>query len=136
MAKIERIDRLVAKLRAKAAASIKGDSGSVVVGYTAKYAVFVHENVEAKNIGKNVPRRSGLGTYWNPGGPKFLEGPARSLRNMLATITFNAVKGGKTLMQGLLLAGLKLQAESQKVVPVEYGLLRASAFTRVDKGEA
>ncbi|MCE8418554.1 HK97 gp10 family phage protein [Rhodovulum sulfidophilum] len=41
------------------------------VGFSAEYAIFVHENLEQKRKGK--PRPSGLGTYWNPGGPKFLE---------------------------------------------------------------
>lgn len=40
-------------------------------GFTSKYALFVHENMEQKLRGE--PRPSGLGTYWNPGGPKFLE---------------------------------------------------------------
>ena len=40
-------------------------------GFSAEYAIFVHENLEQKL--KGVPRPSGLGTYWNPGGPKFLE---------------------------------------------------------------
>ncbi|QDP55374.1 MAG: hypothetical protein Tp176DCM1853251_58 [Prokaryotic dsDNA virus sp.] len=41
------------------------------VGYTSAYALFVHENMEQTLKGE--PRPSGLGTYWNPGGPKFLE---------------------------------------------------------------
>ena len=41
------------------------------VGFTARYAVYVHENMEQTLAGQ--PRPSGLGTYWNPGGPKFLE---------------------------------------------------------------
>lgn len=41
------------------------------VGYSAEYAIWVHENLEATLKGK--PRPSGLGSYWNPGGPKFLE---------------------------------------------------------------
>ena len=41
------------------------------VGFDAAYALYVHENMEQKLRG--VPRPSGLGTYWNPGGPKFLE---------------------------------------------------------------
>lgn len=47
------------------------DSDTVEVGFTAAYAVFVHENME--QVLKGEPRPSGLGTYWNPGGPKFLE---------------------------------------------------------------
>lgn len=47
------------------------DPSTVEVGFTAAYAVFVHENME--QVLKGDPRPSGLGTYWNPGGPKFLE---------------------------------------------------------------
>jgi len=41
------------------------------VGHSAEYAIYVHENMEQTLEGQ--PRPSGLGTYWNPGGPKFLE---------------------------------------------------------------
>ena len=43
----------------------------VEVGYSAEYAIYVHENMEQTLAGE--PRQSGLGTYWNPGGPKVLE---------------------------------------------------------------
>lgn len=45
----------------------------VEVGYHAKYAAAVHENVERKLDG--MPRTSGTGkgTYWDSGEPKFLE---------------------------------------------------------------
>jgi hypothetical protein len=56
-------------LRPSAYTRREGDGA--VVGYDAEYAVYVHENMEAKLKGE--PRPSGLGTYWNPGGPKFLE---------------------------------------------------------------
>lgn len=46
-------------------------SNGAEVGYSAAYAIYVHENMEQKLAGQ--PRPSGLGTYWNPGGPKFLE---------------------------------------------------------------
>jgi len=45
--------------------------GGTEVGFDAAYALYVHENMEQKLRGQ--PRPSGLGTYWNPGGPKFLE---------------------------------------------------------------
>lgn len=34
--------------------------------------------------------------------------------------------------RGLFQAGLYLQAQSQKIVPVDYGILKASAFTRIE----
>lgn len=43
----------------------------VEVGFTASYALFVHENMEMKLAGKKRP--SGLGVYWGPHGtPHFL----------------------------------------------------------------
>lgn len=88
---------------------------TVKVGYTAQYAIYVHENLEA-----NHP---------NGGQAKFLEQPARELKPVLKTIIQNSMKRGSTMEQGMLLAGLHLQGESQKLVPVDTGNLKASAFT-------
>jgi hypothetical protein len=43
---------------------------------------------------------------------------------------------GNGMNRGLRLAGLALQAESQLLVPVEFGNLKASAFTRAKGGFA
>lgn len=59
----------------------------VTVGYTANYAIYVHENVEMK--GRGMPRSSGKGNYWDPAGrgqAKFLEEPARSMKAELRNI--------------------------------------------------
>jgi hypothetical protein len=80
-------------------------------------------------------RQSGLGYYWGPSfyGPKYLEGPARALANdgTLTKIVVTAIKGKKTFLEATLLAGLRIQRDSQLAVPVEYGFLKASAFTRI-----
>ena len=48
------------------------EPAAVEVGYSAAYALEVHENLENKRAGQ--PRPSGLGVYWGPKGePKFLE---------------------------------------------------------------
>lgn len=57
-------------LRASAYVQRRSADFKVEVGFTSAYALFVHENME---VNKGKPRSSGLGTYWNPGGPKFLE---------------------------------------------------------------
>lgn len=121
MAIIQNLERLYTKLRAKVAESIKGDDGVVVVGYTAAYAIHVHENLQA---------------YHRVGQAKFLEQPARELGPEMAGDVRRIMKQGKTLTTALLVAGLRLQRESQKLVPIDTGALRASAFTRVEKGEA
>ena len=41
---------------------------------------------------------------------------------------------GHVLAQALLAAGLRLQRESQMLVPIDTGNLRASAFTRLEQG--
>lgn len=133
MAKIEGLKKLVEQLRAKAAAKVKDADCSVAVGYTAAYALYVHENLDPKTMGLSIPRPSGLGVYWGPSGqPKFLEGPFRENRVKYATIVRNALQQGRTLAQALTLAGLELQRDSMRLVPVEYGNLRASAFTRLE----
>jgi hypothetical protein len=131
MAQIQNLEKVVAKLRELAAKARKEGKASVAVGYTARYALFVHENLRQKLKGQ--PRPYGLGVYWGPNGqPKFLEGPARQLRRVLADIIAQALRQGKTMSQALVLAGLRLQRESQERVPVELGNLRASAFTRLE----
>ena len=87
---------------------------------------------------RGKPRRSGIGVYWGPNGQaKFLEQPARELSNdgTLADIVTQLMRKGKTLAQGLVAAGLRLQRESQHLVPVEYANLRRSAFTRLERGQ-
>ena len=60
---------------------------TVTVGYTAEYALFVHELVDMKLKGKE---RTTKGRYWDPQGKaqaKFLEEPARTkLPEMLLVI--------------------------------------------------
>jgi hypothetical protein len=119
MAKVEGLDKLVAKLRDKAAKSIKDDNCSVTVGYSAGYALFVHENLEAKHP---------------VGQAKYLEQPARQLQGVMANIVAEAMKRKMTLAQGLVLAGMRLQRESMQICPVDTGNLRASAFTRLEQG--
>lgn len=112
----------------------------VLVGYTAAYALFVHENMNPKTLGTATPRPSGLGVYWGPAAPnpmflpKFLEGPARVFKQEIIAVVAKAFKQGLPMIQCLLLGGLRLQRESMLKVPVEYGHLRATAFTREDDG--
>lgn len=95
----------------------KGDSGNVIVGYTAEYAMPVHEMENAN--------------FKRPGATsKFLEGPFRKGKDKWVAIAVTAYNGGATLQQGLFISGLALQRDSQKVCPVDTGHLRASAFTR------
>lgn len=135
MAKVEGIEKVRQALQTRIK-SAQDAKVSVSVGYSAeaRYAIFVHENTQMVLAGK--PRPSGLGEYWGPAGagPKFLERPARELAGELAKIIRSQYAKTRNMGQALLMAGLRLQRESQQLVPVEYGNLKRSAFTRLNKG--
>ena len=114
---IRGFDKVVAQLRARAAAARKGGDPRVTVGYTASYATYVHEDMEA---------------FHPVGQAKFLEQPARQLHDVLAEVAVAQLKAGRTLAQALVAAGLRLQRESQKLCPVLTGVLKNSAFTRLE----
>lgn len=109
------VTNLLAKLKAKAAEQ-QGEP-SVVVGFTAKYALYVHEDVYATHT---------------VGQAKYLEQPARTMRPVLARIVRDAMKKGVPLPKALLMAGLRLQREAMLLCPVDTGALRASAFTKLE----
>jgi len=147
---IKKLTSLVGKLKDLAAKANKDGEAAVLVGYTANYALYVHENIEMKWRGfpRNMSIRKGedgvaytgynqigkwRGLFWGPAGQaKFLEQPARTMTGVLSDIVAVALKAKKTMAQALLLAGLRLQRESQKLVPIDTGNLRASAFTRLE----
>lgn len=116
MAEIKRLKELNFKLAKMAAAARRG--GAVVaVGYTQSYAVYVHEDLTA---------------FHETGEAKYLERPARELGPELTRIVVEELKRGRTMAEALLKAGLRLQRESQLLVPVDTGALRNSAFTRLE----
>lgn len=133
---ISGVDKMVAALRAKAAQAGSGNV-SGVIGYSQAYAVYVHENLEMKRAG--LPRRApAKGNYWDGTGgqvqSKFLEAPFRIHAKYMAQIIKKAVmEDGRTIEQGILLACLFLQRESQRLVPVDTGALKNSAFTRIER---
>ena len=104
---------------------------SVITGYTANYALFVHENIEMKLAGQPRPKNRGL--YWDPQGrgqAKFLEQPARQLAPTLGKVVSDVVRNGGTLLQGLYVAALMIQRASMLLCPVDFSNLKSSAFTR------
>jgi hypothetical protein len=139
---IENIDALFERFRKMSDRIGEFKDVSVVVGYTANYALYVHENMAIWPPGMRLagqPRSRGRGAYWDPQGrarPKFLEEPLRTHRDVLAQIVIDMLARGKSLTQALLAAGLRLQRESQMLVPVDTGNLKNSAFTRVERGSA
>lgn len=112
---------MASTLSARAATVSKSPKVSVLVGYTAAYAIWVHENLNARHKPGKIA--------------KFLEEPARVLDSSgeLARIVLEALRKGKSMAQALILAGLRIQRESQKVVPIDTGALKGSAFTVMEQ---
>jgi hypothetical protein len=126
--KLVNFQRLARKLEKLKRDSTREDNGNVNVGFEASYALFVHEAPMTLQ-GKPRPTK---GRYWDPQGRatnKFLEGPFRELQSALQKIIETAVANGVSLIKALLFAGLRLQREAQKRVPVDTGNLKGSAFT-------
>jgi len=107
------VANLLRRLRSKYGSKSKVD---VIVGYTAEYAIYVHEDMFAHHpVGK----------------AKYLEDPLRANRKMLLNIVKQALVKGVPLDQALLMAGYQLQRLSQLEVPIDTGNLKGSAFTRI-----
>ncbi len=149
MPRIENVKAVQRKLRDLIVKSMKKDIGGVIVGYTAAYALYVHENKEMKLKGKRreiwftskqghkirIKGKFGKGRYWDPQGKgqsKFLEQPAREKQDVLAALVVKAAKAGIGLQKALVIAGLRLKRESQELVPVDTGNLKGSAFVEED----
>lgn len=89
---------------------------NVEVKYQAPYAVFVHEDLQAKHaVGK----------------AKYLEDPANRLQGQMAADVAQVIKNKQSLESGLLRAGNRLAVESQKEVPVDTGYLKQSVTVTV-----
>lgn len=127
MAKVEGVEKVIAALKKRGLKWLAESSGkaptdkrvnpSVIVGYTQSYALVVHEDMQA---------------YHPVGQAQYLRQPAREHERELGNIAVKAVRNGATIAQAILLAGLRLQRESQLLVPVDTSALRASAFTRLE----
>lgn len=126
------LSKLLVQLRDRQTMARKDYNVRSRVGFSAPYALWVHEKVDM--LWKGRPRRSGIGVYWGPAGEaKFLTRAAKEYRSVMALIVRTALKAKKTMRQAQLLAGLFLQARAQERVPVEYGELKASAFTVIER---
>lgn len=113
------IKKLLRKLEKLERESRRKNNGSVNVGYGASYAIHVHEVQATHKEGKQ----------W-----KFLEQPFRELKNSgeLQRVVNEHLARGTGLMTALIVAGQRVQRESQKIVPVKTGNLKGSAFTELE----
>ncbi len=112
-----RIDATLKKLRNR---YNQEGTKPVIAGYFGvNYAIFVHENLKAKHKpGKTA---------------KFLETPARENQEVYAKIIESTVKMGGTIQEALKLAAVRLQADSQKIVPHDTGNLKGSAGVQIEQ---
>jgi hypothetical protein len=112
-ATIDGANRLRDKLRKLLERFGVKDKEEVVVGFSQRYALYVHE----------------IQAYHKVGQWKYLETPARSMRAQLGEIISSGLKKGLKLQQCQMMAGLALQRAAQELTPVDTSALKASAFT-------
>lgn len=113
--KVEGVERLNRRLNGLAR---KHRGTRMTVGFSAQYAIYVHENLKARHkVGK----------------AKFLEEPARLMASELGQIAAAAVRAGASFAEACLRAGRRLLEASQAITPVDTGFLRQSGFVRVDQ---
>lgn len=115
MAKVDGISEIVNALGKAKSRIGSTQKVSVIVGYTQSYAIYVHENLEA---------------HHPVGQAKYLESPYRRMKPELVKAIQLGASKGLSLLQTIMRAGLLLQRESQKQVPVDTGALKNSAFTK------
>lgn len=135
MATVKGLPGVLAGLR-KITSRYKTDA-RIDVGFTAPYAIFIHEFSNPKTLGAGVPRPSGIGEYWGPPqfGPKYLESTLREFGGEARRIIREAVKGGKTVAQGMFYAAQMILRIAKSRVPVEHGELRDSGVAKVVRGD-
>ena len=131
--RVYRAKKLESVLTAKTRQTNGTTKGRIRVGYSAPYARFVHEAVGMVLAG--VPRPSGIGTYWSPNGAqaKFLEQPTRQFAKDMGAFIVAQVRRKVPVLDAMLKAGQLLLRESKPLVPVEYGVLIASGYARVEE---
>ena len=120
---VKGVSTLNKKLEAMMTAQSRGARGrfgknvSVVVGFTAPYAVYQHEI-----LWYNHPRG---------GQAKFLEQPANEMRPVLASTVSTLMSRGAPASLALLTAGLMLLQRARSLAPIKTGALRKSGFVRL-----
>lgn len=110
-----KLDRILTEIRDRRAKAGLDSKSEVTVGYSAEYAVPVHERVELKHP---------------VGQAKFLEEPMRTEQKAMGDIIRKALQGRKSLKEAHLLAAQYLLDKSKELVPVATGHLKESGFVR------
>lgn len=95
----------------------------VEVGFSANYAIYVHENMEQKLKGQ--PRASGRGVYWGPDGrPKFLEAAWKAKREEFMQAVRNEVLATAKRIGGPM-------TQSTAKIFKEFGLIMGTRDSRI-----
>lgn len=114
VANIDGVDKVIVSIEKM---SIKGKKKLTLnIGYEADYAIYVHENLNARHIN---------------GRAKFLEKPARMLSKKISDMVKDTLQRKRGLEEGLMKSGNMLLDASKKEVPVDTGNLRDSGFVKV-----
>lgn len=130
---IKGLDQLRARLRAVMAEAKVEMSEDIEVGFSVNYAIAVHERVYSGGGGRNAKGQFTRGRkveHKPPTQAKFLEATFQNKKAEIWYIIRATAKASKSMLLALLKAGLYVQAEAQKITPVDTGALRASAYTR------
>jgi len=106
-----------------------GKKPTVIVGYTANYAIHVHENAKMEARRRMMKGGKNPKAQW-----KFLEQPFREYRSEFLRLIKIAVKKGLPVIDALYIAGLRLQREAMAITPVVTSNLQTSAFTKKENG--
>lgn len=135
-------DKLQSRLSAKLAQAV---SGTVLTGFATAYALAMHERTPGEPNPPRSPRQRAAmmasikereergHVPWSVGQPKFLEAPARSNREKYLRIVADSLAKGLPLIVAVYNAGLDFQRDAQRLVPVDTGNLKNSAFTTREK---
>lgn len=101
------------------AQSLKGrKTVNVSVSYGAYYAVFVHENLEARHA--------------PPTSAKFLERAAKNKKREMQAVIKSHIVNKNGLEEAAIRAARILFAESQRLVPVDTGYLKSSGIIMIE----
>lgn len=110
---------LIRQLTARQLTARRDSSLVLVIGFSAAYAIYVHENLEVVHTN---------------GQAKFLETVLRRNRAYYAKIVADKIRQKKGLKFAMLAAGRAVLRDAQELVPVDTGNLKESGFVQVIGG--
>lgn len=110
------VKQTVAAFERRARKTIRDADRRIEVGYSAPYAMRVHEDLQMRHTN---------------GQAKYLSAAIRQGTREVQSVIRRALVGGQSIRQALALGGIRLLQLSRKLVPVRTGRLRDSGFSRV-----